>query len=472
MAGLTKTYSGDLTEFIAGKIWNVIKEIDEEKKIEESEASKEVKDAAKKLLKDDKDSIPVKDKDLRDTVSNIFIPLETKLSKTKSTVDGMSAKITAVGGSIADTQKLIINQNQILEDKFDLMLKIIGNENTLATLADEQSKYEQLELGIDAISDVADTFGLTSTASGKGGHNLLRTLLWDIPRELVGEKGAAPRWLRSKIMGRVIKHLPARWVARALGIPIDKVVDKKAFGRSIAKKYAPGGISPTMKHILKQTKPIKSVTGEVFKPTLLPRLTHQLGSSKKYVQGNIANRASNLPGLDNIWTQKNLGNEALADAVFRGMPSDQALEKAAVLGGARSIKKAAAERGIKRKALKEAGANFGTRLQGSILKDIFQSPHATKRLTQKLGPRGVREIGEKVAAGGFKSGAPVLGTAYGAVEGIARLLMGDPKGMLLSFGSAIPIAGWGFAIIDILRDIDRDAYEKHIEPNMPMVSYD
>ena len=70
MAGLTKTYSGDLTEFIAGKIWNVIKEIDEEKKIEESEASKEVKDAAKKLLKDDK-------------VVNVYDPLCLKEVKEK-----------------------------------------------------------------------------------------------------------------------------------------------------------------------------------------------------------------------------------------------------------------------------------------------------------------------------------------------------------------------------------------------------
>ena len=46
--------------------------------------------------------------------------------------------------------------------------------------------------------------------------------------------------------------------------------------------------------------------------------------------------------------------------------------------------------------------------------------------------------------------------------------MGDPEGMMLSFGSGIPAAGWGFAIIDILRDIDRDAYNKHLRPNLPM----
>ena len=43
MAGLTKTYTGDLGQAIAGKIWDVIKNIDEEKKIDESGASKELR---------------------------------------------------------------------------------------------------------------------------------------------------------------------------------------------------------------------------------------------------------------------------------------------------------------------------------------------------------------------------------------------------------------------------------------------
>ena len=53
MAGLTKTYTGDLGQAIAGKIWDVIKNIDEEKKIDKSGASKEVKDAAKTLQIED-----------------------------------------------------------------------------------------------------------------------------------------------------------------------------------------------------------------------------------------------------------------------------------------------------------------------------------------------------------------------------------------------------------------------------------
>ena len=48
--------------------------------------------------------------------------------------------------------------------------------------------------------------------------------------------------------------------------------------------------------------------------------------------------------------------------------------------------------------------------------------------------------------------------------------MGDWKGMALSFGGAVPFAGIGFTAIDILRDIDRDTYEAHIEPNFPIPS--
>ena len=95
----------------------------------------------------------------------------------------------------------------------------------------------------------------------------------------------------------------------------------------------------------------------------------------------------------------------------------------------------------------------------------MRNPKVQKALLKKLGPKGMKKLGIKATAGGVKGGFPLFGTAYGAIEGIARLAMGDPKGMLLSFGSAIPMAGWGFAIIDILRDIDREAYDRHIEPN-------
>ena len=169
MAGLTKTYSGDFAGFIAGKIWDVIKDIDKKKKIDESGASKDVKDAAKKLLKDDPNSVPVKDENLKNTISKIFLPLESKLLQTKSNVDGMSAKITSIGAGVADTQNLIINQNQILEDKLDVMLSVLENKNRALDKLNEANQFDRIKGILEKVVGVTGNSGLLeSTAGGSG----------------------------------------------------------------------------------------------------------------------------------------------------------------------------------------------------------------------------------------------------------------------------------------------------------------
>ena len=58
MASFTSTYSGDLSEFIAGKIWARVKKSIDDKKIDETNADPIVKDAAKKLRNDnDQDGV-------------------------------------------------------------------------------------------------------------------------------------------------------------------------------------------------------------------------------------------------------------------------------------------------------------------------------------------------------------------------------------------------------------------------------
>ena len=131
MASLTKTYTRDLTTAIAGKLWEAIKDADERRELDKSKASEEVKQAAVKIKKEDPNSIPVQDKDLRETVVKIFGPIEGRLLQTQGKVDKLSGKITTVAGGIADTQKLLINQNQLLEDKFDVILKIIGTKSAI-----------------------------------------------------------------------------------------------------------------------------------------------------------------------------------------------------------------------------------------------------------------------------------------------------------------------------------------------------
>lgn len=96
---------------------------------------------------------------------------------------------------------------------------------------------------------------------------------------------------------------------------------------------------------------------------------------------------------------------------------------------------------------------------GNLLTRALKSPAIQKALITKLGKEGAEKLTVKLAA----KLIPGVSTVYGLGEGLARILMGDVKGGFLSFGSALPVAGYGFAAVDILRDIDTEAYTKHIE---------
>ena len=57
MASLQKTYSGDLTTAIAGKLYEAIRDADN--KNDQTDASEDVKKAATEVKQEDPDSIPV-----------------------------------------------------------------------------------------------------------------------------------------------------------------------------------------------------------------------------------------------------------------------------------------------------------------------------------------------------------------------------------------------------------------------------
>ena len=170
MAGLTKTYSGDLTQTIAGKLWDEIKDrLDEGK---EGKPSKEVRKAAREFDKDDPDATKVQDKSLRETVLKIFGPIDAKLVATERKVDNLSGKVSAVTANLVDTQTLIINQNQILEDKFDTILQVLTKNEDDRTKRDEDAKFKQLEIFEDLTEDLSTTGKILKTGAGKGGSPL------------------------------------------------------------------------------------------------------------------------------------------------------------------------------------------------------------------------------------------------------------------------------------------------------------
>ena len=240
MAGLTKTYTRDLTTAIAGKLWEAIKDADEKHNLEKSKASKEVKEAAVELKKEDPDSIPVQDKDLGEKFVKIFGPLEGKLLQTEGKVDKLSGKITAVAGGIADTQKLIINQNQILEDKFDQMLEIFTNNSVLKGRKSSKDKFKQLELNLEEGNDLSSTFSFEKVGKGGrgGGRGLLEfllrragsTALKKIARRLIPKRlqvrARQIRRIPSKVRGNLVKNF-TKLIPGAAGRKIRNVVGKE-----------------------------------------------------------------------------------------------------------------------------------------------------------------------------------------------------------------------------------------------------
>ena len=438
MAALQKTYRGDLSTAIAGVLWSRIKEADNKRKLEKSNASEDVKQAARELNKEDDDPqpIPVRDSNLRDTVVKIFGGLEGRLVSLQGKTNNISAKITTLAGGISDTQKLIINQNQLLEDKFDIMLQIVGGIASIERRREAEADLDAIESELERGLDLSGTFAYEKTNTGSFGifGKMLSGILGNrFTAQLIGQisKSLIPKSVRAR--GRLLK--------RSL-LPVKK----------FAKKLA---------------KPGSAITQRILQPFAIYG-TKQVG---KIASRFVADFFDSV-GL------KRFGRGILTNYALRSKSTEEIAQRIIQIKAARSIGPGTAGRVIKKRLSKTVGKEVTEKTPKILSKTLsdgvylraINSPKIQRELVKQLGVEGAEKIGIKLAQSGVKGGFPIVGTGYDVIVGLARLIMGDPKGMLLSFGSAIPAAGWGFAAIDILRDIDRAAYERNIEPNLPIPS--
>ena len=465
MASLQKTFRGDLSTAIAGKIWEAIKGADERRKLDESKASEEVKKEAVKVKKDDPNSIAVQDKGLSETIVKIFTPLDGKLLQVKNRVSNLSAKANIIAGGVADTQKLLVSQNQFLEDKFDLILQNIGSISAIDKQREAEAAYDDLENQLEKGMDLSGTFAYEKTNTGSYG-----------------------------VLGKVLSGiLGNRFTARLIGQISKALIPKGIRSRARLLRKA---LLPTRRFARKLTKPGNYIIRRVVQPFFIHTLkTIGRGAIKQFFRRDVAGRAI-IRAFGKGFGRAALLADPKTMKVFKTLAqSKPARETAATVGGrgaGRVISKKFApklapttadivaqriinfktyQETVKKSAAAMAKRNIKppnkliSAIQEGILSRALRNPKVQEAILKKLGPGGMKRLGIKATAGGVKGGFPLFGTAYGAIEGIARLIGGDPKGMMLSFGSAIPFAGWGFAIIDILRDIDREAYTEHIEPN-------
>lgn len=301
-----------------------------------SGSSQEVEKAKQDLLRDDEKSVPVQDKNLRAQFSKIFGSIDVKLLTAEAKIEKSSSKLSIIHQDVINTQKLILDQNAILETKFDQILEIFGKQIEFQKELTENAKIKAKENKLEEGQNLSTTRGLIST--GTAGGDLSTTILGFLGRRLA-----------------------------------------------------------------------KAVSNQV---------------------------------------RKRLASKATQKGVQKG--AQRAVTTVATRSAASAADNAAG------KALSKS----------NLVARALRSPAVRKALVRKLGAAGAKKLTTKVAA----KLIPAVSTAYGLGEGLTRIALGDVKGGFLSFGSAIPFAGYGFAAIDIFRDIDIDAYTKHIEPNLPVPS--
>ena len=73
------------------------------------------------------------------------------------------------------------------------------------------------------------------------------------------------------------------------------------------------------------------------------------------------------------------------------------------------------------------------------------------RASARIAGKGGAKLASKIGSKALKV-IPFLGAGLAITEGIMRIRDGDYVGGLLSFGSAIPVAGWAFLALDIARE--------------------
>ena len=535
MASLQKTYTGDLSTAIAGKLYEAIKDVNEKNQLEKSNASEDVKKAAVKTKKEDPDSVPVRDMDLRKTIVNFFTPIEGKLIKAQLTYNNISSKVTALAGGVADTQKLLINQNQILEDKFDQILDVIGTKNAIEAKLKAENDFKQMELNLEKGLDLSGTFAYDK-AGGRSNFGILGSVLQGIlgnrmTARLVRNlyKKIVPKGLRAR--GRLLRMQVkpfgkiSRYALQPLKGGIRSAVNASVktalsagltiLGKRLGKA---GGVRAALRLGLSEALPTfgeKAATfgsREIGTRSLGQIARDRIGkaTSFDFGLGRLGFFLSNLGGYGRLFLQGKgsatriadeiieayatratlLMNQATAEKalgkIFKGNTAaelqmlNEILPFGRILGETSSKQldlfgRSSGKKITKKLASSKQSAKSATNLAEEVLtnKGLFKylkNPAIQRKLANKIGKEGLEKLLTKAGVAGVKNVAVGPGTIYSFVEGLARMspLFGgsDPTGMFLSFGSAVPFAGWGVIVADILRDIDREAFDAHILPNL------
>ena len=442
MASFTSTYSGDLSEFIAGKIWARVKKSIDDKKIDETNADPIVKDAAKKLRNDnDQDGVIVKDKNLRDQVIKIFgLDLDAKIVRTEGKVDKATAHVAAIASGVADTQKLIINHNEVLERKFDEILGVLRDQNEL--------KEEELE----------------AEKVAKEEDDLEKTKQSGVGRRFAKMMGYPSSW------GTFLTKLLFSRVKRRLGMFLDPL--RRRIWRRVP--ILSGSRAQRVLRIFGRIKGLgpRNILSSAIKRLIVANLTRaavassiRVGIRQGFGLGTRAYRA----GAFDIGTNRNLWKYVRDDAIPVEAISD-ILDK--------SIIKSRKDRAFKNINIDDALTmnRFGAPLSESIAKgsgdDVIE--YLLKQSGQEVAVRGASKVGARATTKATTGKIPLVGMILSTGFAAERFAKGDISGGILELisGLATTIPGKGTAIsyaIDaalIAGDIQKEVQKDQIRQQL------
>ena len=487
MAGFSKTYSGDFTSFVAGKIVGAaglakgekdrrvaeglerarsgslfaralqhefggdlynrtLGNIDPRKKFAEtdrksskegrftgqfpegkgksgSSVDKEVESAKDELLKED-DSIPVKDEKLRTQVSKFLgTEIATKMNVVNYATNEVVKEVKGVRSDLDKTHSLISHQTDILSEKFDVILGIFDANLAYQKKIAEEAKVRRREAELEQEKDLSSTRAIEEAFGGKKG-DLSTALL----RKILG---FASKGLLKKLTGKNIKAASA----------VKDLLD--IFGSKGGRKGISKIGSRFLRTILREKDPLKR--GKITK------ILSGRGS-----KAEIA-RFLNVEGLSELDFRK-INRSALTSQRGPKAPRVGSKFEAA---GADALRDIAADADFMSGAARQQATTLDKMLDGGR-KGVTKKGKAKlgretlERVTQKSGGEIAEKLGKKAATKAASKSlkfVPGVGTVIALGEAAFRAAEGDWTGAALSALSAIPIAGWAFTAVDIARDM-------------------
>jgi len=292
VAGLTKTWSGDLTQEIAGRILSAINNYEEEEKLKE--ASPKVKQAARNLRTEDPDAVKVQSKSSAIVVKDAIIPVHVKVEQLDKEVKKISGKVTAIGTGLADTNKLIGDQNAMLEAKFDIMLGLLRARG---------AGEEEIKDGVTGGGGTSGSGDIVPVAFNKGsggGRSPLGFLAKHFAGKIIRKTA---KFLRRRIIPRRLRagarllRMKGKRFLRPITRQLSKVRPKNLM-RKAAQRFATSGIGRklTSKLGVKAATKVGSKTAAKSVAKKIPILGAVLGTG--FAIQRLMNKEYGAAGLE------------------------------------------------------------------------------------------------------------------------------------------------------------------------------